>query len=39
MGMRLDRSDILSMLAAGVMIYVATECVIWAITGSGILYK
>lgn len=34
MGMKLDRSDILSMLAAGVMLYIATEMVIWAITGS-----
>lgn len=32
--MRLNSSDIAAMLLAGVMIYIATECVIWAITGN-----
>ena len=32
--MRLTRDEILSMLAAAAMIYIATEVVIWAITGA-----
>ena len=30
----LTKGEALAMLAAGVMIYIATEMVIWAITGS-----
>ena len=32
--MRLTRDEILAMLAAAAMIYIATEVVIWAITGA-----
>ena len=32
--MRLNSGEVLAMLGAGVMIYIATEMIIWAITGS-----
>ena len=35
--MMLNKTDVLLMLATGMMIVIATECLIWAITGYGIL--
>ena len=32
--MRLTKDEIIAMLMAGAMLYVATEVVIWAITGA-----
>ena len=32
--MRLSKNDVFAMIGAGIMIYIATEMVIWAITGS-----
>lgn len=37
--MRLTKDEVFAMLAAGAMLYIATETLIWAITGCGILYK
>lgn len=37
--MMLNRRDVLLMLATGLMVVVATECLIWAITGCGILLR
>jgi hypothetical protein len=32
--MRLTKDEVFAMLAAGAMLYIATEVVIWAITGA-----
>lgn len=37
--MRRDDGIILYVIIASLLFYIATEAVIWAITGSGILYK
>ena len=37
--MRMTRDEIIAMLMAGAMLYIATETLIWAITGCGILTK
>ena len=34
MGMRLTKGEITAMLMAGAMLYIATEFIIWAITGA-----
>ena len=34
MGMRFTRDELFAMVAAAAMIYIATEFVIWAITGA-----
>lgn len=37
--MKLNMEDALAMLGAGVMIVVAMECIIWALTGTGVLTR
>ena len=38
-GIMLNRKDVVLMIATGIMIIIATELFIWAITGSGVLYR
>ena len=38
-GMMLTTKDILLMIGAGIMVVLATESFIWAITGYGLIFK
>ena len=38
-GIMLNRRDVALMIATGIMIVIATELFVWAITGSEVLYR